>query len=87
VKNYHGAKKLNQFEFIWNPLEDAAAALQNQMNNMQSSGIGTGMAGTNSTSPNGASGSSGFGSTFGNSGSNPSSNPQPTQQPTSPPNQ
>jgi hypothetical protein len=86
IKSYHGAKKLNQFEFIWNPLEDAAAALQNQMNNMQGSAIGTGMAGTNGTSPNGASGSSGFGSTFG-SGSNPSSTPQPTQQPTTPPNQ
>ncbi len=87
VKSYHGAKKLNQFEFIWNPLEDAAAALQNQMNNMQSSGIGTGMAGTNGPSSNGTSGSSGFGSAFGSSGSNTSSSPQPTQQPTTPPNQ
>ncbi len=33
VKRYHGAKKLNQFEFIWNPLEDAAAAVQNQLSN------------------------------------------------------
>ena len=48
VKRYNGAKKLNQFEFIWNPLEDAAAALQNQISNMQSNGLGL-----NSTSPNG----------------------------------
>jgi hypothetical protein len=82
IKRYHGAKKLNQFEFIWNPLEDAAAALQNQMSNMGGSTLGTGMAGTNpsSTSPNGS-------SPFGGSGSSPFGNnpsPSPTQNPQQP---
>jgi hypothetical protein len=79
VKVYHGAKKLKEFEFIWNPLEDAAAALQNQMSNMQ----GGNVLGQSSTNPSGS--SSAFGSGFGNSGSNPNPAPQPTQQPTQPP--
>jgi hypothetical protein len=89
IKYYHGAKKLNAFEFIWNPLEDAAAALQNQMNNMQQGNpLGQGTTGPNGSSTSG--GSSGFGSTFGNgSNPNPTNQPsqQPTQQPNSPPNQ
>lgn len=87
VKYYHGAKKLNEFEFIWNPLEDAAAALQNQMNNMQGGSVmGQGSTSPNGSSPTGgASGNgSGFGSPFG-SGSNPNPTTQPTQQPTQPP--
>ena len=89
IKYYHGAKKLNEFEFIWNPLEDAAAALQNQMNNMQQGNpLGQGTTGPNGSSTSGS--SSGFGSTFGNtSNPNPTTQPsqQPTQQPNSPPNQ
>ena len=79
VKRYHGAKKLNQFEFIWNPLEDAAAALQNQMSNMGGQQLGTGMAGTNpsSSNPNG-------GSTFGGSSNSPFGNsPNTPSQPSS----
>jgi hypothetical protein len=81
IKAYHGAKKLNEFEFIWNPLEDAAAALQNQMSNMQGNVLGQGLTGSGS-SANG-SGTSGFGSAFGN---NPSQNPtnQPSQPQTNP---
>jgi hypothetical protein len=89
IKYYHGAKKLNEFEFIWNPLEDAAAALQNQMNNMQQGNpLGQGTTGPNGSSTSGS--SSGFGSTFGNtSNPNPTTQPsqQPAQQPNSPPNQ
>jgi hypothetical protein len=88
IKYYHGAKKLNQFEFIWNPLEDAAAALQNQMSNMQGNVL-QGSTSPNGSSTSGTSGSnSGFGSTFGN-GSNPTTQPvqPPAQQPNSPPNQ
>jgi hypothetical protein len=33
VKVYHGGKKYIDWEFIWNPLEDAAAAMQQQMGN------------------------------------------------------
>ena len=32
-KVYHGGKKYIDWEFIWNPLEDAAAAMQQQMGN------------------------------------------------------
>jgi hypothetical protein len=87
IKRYHGAKKLNQFEFIWNPLEDAAAALQNQMSNMGGQQLGTGMAGTNPSSSNPNGGSSFGGSSnspFGNSPTTPS---QPSSQsPQLPPN-
>ena len=31
LKFYHGGKKYINWEFIWNPLEDAAAAMQQQM--------------------------------------------------------
>jgi hypothetical protein len=31
LKYYHGGKKYINWEFIWNPLEDAAAAMQQQM--------------------------------------------------------
>jgi hypothetical protein len=85
IKRYHGAKKLNQFEFIWNPLEDAAAALQNQMSNMGGQQLGTGMAGTNpnSSNPNGGSSSSPFGNSPGTNPSQPSS-PLPTLPTTNP---
>jgi hypothetical protein len=89
IKRYHGAKKLNQFEFIWNPLEDAAAALQNQMSNMGGQQLGTGMAGTNpsSSNPNGSSGSSFGGSSSSPFGNNPTQTPtqNPTQMPSQPP--
>ena len=52
IKKYHGAKKLKDFEFIWNPLEDAAAALQNQLGGTQGNILGQG---SSSSSPNGAS--------------------------------
>jgi len=35
VKIYHGGKKYNQWEFIWNPLEDQAQAMQQGLNGMQ----------------------------------------------------
>jgi hypothetical protein len=91
IKRYNGAKKLNQFEFIWNPLEDAAAAMQNQISNMQGNVLGQGAAGTNgSGSSSGSSGfNSGFGSVFGNtSGQQPTNQPsQPQQTPTQTPPQ
>jgi hypothetical protein len=87
IKRYHGAKKLNQFEFIWNPLEDAAAALQNQMSNMGGQQLGTGMAGTNPSSSNPNGGSSFGGSSSSPFGNNPSQTPtqNPTQMPSQPP--
>jgi hypothetical protein len=75
VKVYHGGKKYVEWEFIWNPLEDAAAAQQQQA----SSGQGGVLGGT----PAGAGGNTGssFGSSFGSSPSNPGqpSQPQPQQ--------
>ncbi len=74
IKKYHGAKKLKEFEFIWNPLEDAAAALQNQIGGTQGNILGQG---TSSTSPNGSvSGASSFGSGGFNSPNSPQQNPQ-----------
>jgi hypothetical protein len=36
VKFYKGGKKYQQWEFIWNPLEDQARAMQNGLNSLQS---------------------------------------------------
>jgi len=65
-KVYHGGKKYLNWEFIWNPLEDAAAAIQQQAGNAGTNGIGQ--------SVNGAFG--GAGSINGNPGQ---PTPQPTQ--------
>ena len=40
LKVYHGGKKYINWEFIWNPLEDQAAAIQQQAGNAGSTGIG-----------------------------------------------
>lgn len=40
LKSYHGGKKYINWEFIWNPLEDAAAAMQQQAGNAGANGIG-----------------------------------------------
>jgi hypothetical protein len=58
VKVYHGGKKYLDWEFIWNPLEDAAAAMQQQMGNAPSLMPGQ--------SPAGAGGTSTFGGFGGN---------------------
>jgi hypothetical protein len=41
LKFYHGGKKYINWEFIWNPLEDAAAAMQQQLGGMQAGGAGS----------------------------------------------
>jgi hypothetical protein len=63
---YHGAKKYKDWEFIWNPLEDQAAALQQQINQSQSTGVQGGLPVANP-----------FGGSTG-SNPNPNQNPQPT---------
>ena len=40
---YHGGKKYINWEFIWNPLEDAAAAMQQQSGGLA---LGGGLAGS-----------------------------------------
>jgi len=71
LKVYHGGKKYIDWEFIWNPLEDAAAAMQQQMGN-----AGGGMPGQPATS------SFGGGLSGNNPGpQNPPSVQQPQQQP------
>jgi hypothetical protein len=83
---YHGGKKYINWEFIWNPLEDAAAAMQQQMSGVQGGGLaGAGQSGSGigqgTTSP--------FGSAPGSSAPN-QQNPTPApsnpfqQQPQSP---
>lgn len=65
---YHGAKKYEDWEFIWNPLEDQAAALQQQINQTQSTGAQGGLPVANP-----------FGGSTGPS-SNPSPQPAPPNQ-------
>jgi hypothetical protein len=73
LKIYHGGKKYVEWEFIWNPLEDAAAAQQQQA----SSGQGGILGGV----PAGA-GGNGTGSAFGSSfPGNPGQQPMQPQAP------
>jgi hypothetical protein len=89
LKVYHGGKKYVEWEFIWNPLEDAAAAQQQQASSGQGGILGgvpaggiSGGTGSSFGSPSGASGGSSFGSSFGSSSGN--SGQQPPPQPQSP---
>jgi len=81
IRIYHGGKKYKDWEFIWNPLEDQAQALQQGLGAAQAGGgILGGQQGQNSGSS-----SSPFGNSFGTGSSNPGgSSPQqpgmPTQQ-------
>jgi hypothetical protein len=70
---YHGGKKYINWEFIWNPLEDAAAAMQQQLGGAQGGGLAGSGLGQGTTSPFGGQG-----------GNNPM--PQNPNQPTSPSN-
>lgn len=66
IRVYHGGKKYKDWEFIWNPLEDQAQALQQ--------GLGAAQAGGGLLAPQGqnnGSSSSPFGNSFGNGSSNP----------------
>ena len=85
IRVYNGGKKYNQWEFIWNPVEDQAKAVQQGLNpagtipGQPGQAIGTGAAGTNAN-PN-----SGFGPNPG-MGPNGSSSPNPTPTPGQPSN-
>jgi hypothetical protein len=87
IRVYNGGKKYNQWEFIWNPVEDQAKAVQQGMNNPQGTlpgqpgqAIGTGAAGTSVFGNTGAAG--GPGSTSPNPSPSPSQNaPLPGQTP------
>jgi hypothetical protein len=76
LKVYHGGKKYINWEFIWNPLEDQAAAMQQQLGGAGANGIGQnvpgafGGAGTNNSPYPGQ--------------QNPSPMQPPTQNPQSP---
>jgi hypothetical protein len=82
VKFYHGGKKYVDWEFIWNPLEDAAAAQQQQGASGQGGVLGGVPAGAGGNGTTNTTGSS-FGSSFGSSPSGPGQ-PAP-QQPQPPP--
>jgi hypothetical protein len=86
LKTYHGGKKYVEWEFIWNPLEDAAAAQQQQASSGQGGILGgvPGGAGGNGTGGMfGASPGSSFGSSPGNPGQQPMQ-PPPQPQPQNP---
>jgi hypothetical protein len=72
----HGAKKYSDWEFIWNPLEEQAAAMQQQLNQAQSNGVQGGLPVAN---PFG--GSTG---TFGGNPPSPAPSPQQPQAPSQP---
>jgi len=77
VKYYRRGRKYKEWEFIWNPLEDALAAAQ-QPGGGQQSGLGVGQA---SATPGGFGGNNPS-NTFGTSSIGPGSSmggPQPTQ--------
>jgi hypothetical protein len=70
VKIYRGGKKYKDWEFIWNPLEDQAQAMQQGLNNVQqqpgqmgqpAGGFGGGSFGNtgNTTNPMGPAGTPG----------------------------
>jgi hypothetical protein len=86
VKFYHGGKKYVEWEFIWNPLEDAAAAQQQQGASGQGGILGGVPAGSGGNGGTNNSGSS-FGSSFGSSPGNPGQpmQPQPQPSPQAPP--
>jgi hypothetical protein len=80
-KVYHGGKKYVEWEFIWNPLEDAAAAQQQQAGSGQGGilgGVPAGASGNGTTNPSGPSSGMSFGPPSGNPGPQPMpSQPQP----------
>jgi len=85
LKVYHGGKKYVEWEFIWNPLEDAAAAQQQQASSGQGGilgGVPAGAGGNGTGSSFGSSPGSSFGSSPGNPGQ--SMQPQPQPQPQNP---
>lgn len=74
VKVYHGGKKYNEWEFIYNPIEEQARAIQQGIN--QSGALGGGFGGLNL-----GNGLPGPATTSGQPGSSPIQAPPPTQQP------
>ena len=83
VKYYHGGKKYVDWEFIWNPLEDAAAAQQQQGASGQGGVLGGVPAGAGGNGSSTTTGSS-FGSSFGSSPGSPGQPTQPQQPQPSP---
>ena len=87
VKVYKGGKKYNEWEFIWNPLEDQANAVQQQLGaGTQAGQLGQAIGSIFGT-PNGGPNAPG-GNPYGNppGGTNPNPQPQPPpQQPQQPP--
>src|ERR1700691_651201 len=78
LKFYHGGKKYIDWEFIWNPLEDAAAAMQQQLSG--ASGATGSTMGLPIANPFGG------GPTANPSGTNPGGNMSPQQNPSPPQN-
>ncbi len=92
LRVYNGGTNYNQWEFIWNPIEDQARAVQQGLGQIQmpnllgptgATGVGgAAPAGTANPSPFGASGPGGSASPFGNGPGMPgATQPSPTQAP------
>lgn len=81
VAFYQGARKYNQWEFIWNPVLDQARALQQGMS-AATQQAGQSGAGGAATTQGGQSGGSGAATTDANGGQTP---PPPGPEPSSPP--
>lgn len=83
-KVYHGGKKYVEWEFIWNPLEDAAAAQQQQGASGQGGilgGVPAGAGGNGTANPSGPSSGMSFGPPSGNPGPQPMPSQPPPQNP------
>jgi hypothetical protein len=79
LKFYHGGKKYIDWEFIWNPLEDAAAAMQQQMGGANGApGVTGGTMGLPIANPFGGGPTA---NPNGNAGANPGGNMPPQQNP------
>ncbi|MGA2216204.1 MAG: hypothetical protein ABSA57_17200 [Candidatus Acidiferrales bacterium] len=87
IRVYNGGKRYNQWEFIWNPIEDQAKAVQQGLNpagvmpGQPGQAIGAGAAGTSGNSGLGPAGPNGSNSTLPNPTSVPGFPSGPTSQP------
>lgn len=82
-KVYHSGKKYNEWEFIWNPLEDqaAAAAAIGQQAGVPGTTLPFANPGIFGNGPQGGQNPGGANGTQPNNGSNPGGQPQPQPQP------
>ncbi len=76
IRIYHGGKKYKDWEFIWNPLEDQAQALQQGLGAAQGQGVLPGQ-----STVGGANGANPFGNSTGAGSNGPTNAEPPSPQP------